>query len=133
MPPTMDLLDPSQITYLSACRELGVTVSNYVLRHLVTSQIVMKYHNLGAPGTRACAVALVVSSFLLDRKRERQRQRERERKRDRERQRDRQRERERERDRQRNRQRETERDIERQRQRETERHRERKKEREREM
>jgi hypothetical protein len=52
-------------TYIQACRESGVIPASYFLRNMQQPIIDIKHHGLGAMGTKAIAIALVVSKYLL--------------------------------------------------------------------
>ena len=55
---------PSQQVYTAVCRRFAVTPDKRFQRQLTDSDVIMRYHQLGAKGSRACAVALVVSSMV---------------------------------------------------------------------
>lgn len=52
--------------YKEACRLNGVIPVSYFLRNITESELIMKHHGLGPAGTKAIAIALVVSkSFMV--------------------------------------------------------------------
>ena len=52
--------DYCQSVYKKMCSGMGIMVSNYFLRHLLTTEIVMKHSYLGVRGAKACCAALLV-------------------------------------------------------------------------
>ena len=50
-----------KIIYLSACQAIGVTPVSYFIKHIQEKEIRLRHHSLGPKGTKAIAIALVVS------------------------------------------------------------------------
>ena len=48
-------------TYIQACRMNGVVPVSYFLRNLQNPEVDMKHHGIGASGSKAIAIALVVT------------------------------------------------------------------------
>ncbi|XP_060084291.1 leucine-rich repeat-containing protein 74A-like [Ylistrum balloti] len=57
-------LSPSQEVYKKACRQLNVVISQFFNRHLVEDSVVMRHHELGPKGGKACALALMNNSSV---------------------------------------------------------------------
>ena len=47
--------------YLAACASIGVTPVSYFLRHIQDKDMLLRHHGLGPKGSKAIAIALVVS------------------------------------------------------------------------
>ncbi|XP_069129860.1 leucine-rich repeat-containing protein 74A-like isoform X2 [Argopecten irradians] len=57
-------LSPSQEVYRKACRQLNVIISQFFSRKLVTESVIMRHHELGPKGGKACALALMNNSSV---------------------------------------------------------------------
>jgi len=52
-------------SYLSACKQFGVTPVSYFIRHMQEDTLDIKHHGLGANGTKAISVPLVLNTKVL--------------------------------------------------------------------
>ncbi|XP_021346225.1 leucine-rich repeat-containing protein 74A-like isoform X2 [Mizuhopecten yessoensis] len=57
-------LSPSQQVYHKACRQLKVVISKHFSRNLVKDSVIMRHHELGPKGGKACALALMNNSTV---------------------------------------------------------------------
>jgi hypothetical protein len=51
-------------TYIQACKMSGVIPVSYFLRNLQNPEVDMKHHGIGASGSKAIAIALVVINLI---------------------------------------------------------------------
>ena len=49
-----------QDVYKRMCAHMHIMASNFFVRHLPTTEVIMKHSYLGAKGTKACCAALMV-------------------------------------------------------------------------
>ena len=53
-------------TYIQACKMNGVIPVSYFLRNVQSPKLDMKHHGIGASGTKAISIALVVRNLNMN-------------------------------------------------------------------